>query len=82
MYPTAFLPFFLVLVLISLRSANAWAACMGAVAFFQAASPILLVAGGRISGIAPAYGLMFVGLWHVYGHLFARRDLDRLRLTA
>lgn len=78
MYFTPFFPIFLALAIYALRSANAWAIAMGIACFFQAASPILVVGGGRVSGIAPAYALMFVGLWHVYGHLLMRRDRKSL----
>lgn len=72
MYLTAFLPFFLLLVLYAFRGPAQWAIATGIAAFFQAATPILVFAGGRASGLAPAYCLLFVGLWHVYGMARAR----------
>jgi len=61
---TAFLPFFAVLVWIALRSPSHWLAATGFAAFLQGASPFVLTAGGRLAGMAPAYLLAFVGLFH------------------
>ena len=64
---TLFFPIFLLMTVVALTSVNRWAWMMGFSAFFQAASPIAIVGGGRYVGIAPVYCLMFIGLWHLYG---------------
>jgi hypothetical protein len=61
---TAFFPFFLVLLGISLRSPLHWLAATGFACFLQGASPFVLTAGGRLAGMAPAYLLTAVGLLH------------------
>lgn len=71
---TAFLPFFLVLLAIALRSPLHWLAATGFACFLQGASPFVLTAGGRLAGMAPAYLLTAVGLLH-----YLR---ERLRLGA
>lgn len=65
MFFTSFTPFFLVVLLFAVRRPSYWAIATGAMAFFQGASPILIVAGGRVSGLAPAYCLVPVGLFFV-----------------
>ena len=62
---TAFMPFFAILVWVALRSPSHWLAATGFAAFLQGASPFLLVAGGRFAGMAPAYLLTFIGLFHL-----------------
>jgi len=61
---TAFLPFFAILVWVALRSPSHWLAATGFAAFLQGASPFTLTAGGRLAGMAPAYLLTFIGLFH------------------
>lgn len=61
---TEFSPFFLMLAIVSLCSVRSWVIMTGIAAFFQAASPILIQGGGRITGISPGYVLLTVGLWH------------------
>lgn len=61
---TAFLPFFVILVLVALRSPMHWLAATGFAAFLQGASPFTLTAGGRLAGMAPAYLLLFIGMFH------------------
>lgn len=61
---TAFLPFFIVLMIWAMRSQNAWLTATGFACYLQGASPILLTAGGRLSGMAPAYMLLSVGVFH------------------
>ncbi|MFM2449849.1 MAG: hypothetical protein RIS44_2299 [Pseudomonadota bacterium] len=70
MQPTLFFPIFLLMTVVALTSVQRWAWMMGFSAFFQAASPIAIVGGGRYVGIAPVYCLMFIGLWHVYGSYY------------
>lgn len=70
---TAFLPFFLVLLAISLRSPLHWLAATGFACFLQGASPFVFTAGGRLAGMAPAYLLTAAGLLH---YLRARLSLD------
>lgn len=62
MYFTDFFPFFLIVAMYALRGPYQWAAATGAMAFFQAASPILFAGGGRAIGLAPAYCLVPVAL--------------------
>ncbi len=61
---TAFLPFFLVLLAVALRSPLHWLAATGFACFLQGASPFILTAGGRLAGMAPAYLLTGVGFIH------------------
>jgi hypothetical protein len=61
---TAFLPFFAILVWVALRSPSHWLAATGFAAFLQGASPFVLTAGGRLAGMAPAYLLTFIGIFH------------------
>ena len=61
---TAFAPFFLVLLVVALRSPLHWLAATGFACFLQGASPFLLSAGGRAAGMAPAYLLTLIGIWH------------------
>jgi hypothetical protein len=61
---TAFLPFFLLLAWIALRSPLHWLAATGFACFLQGASPFVLSAGGRLAGMAPAYLLTAIGAWH------------------
>ena len=67
---TDFLPAFLVMALVALRGPRAWLAVTAIAAFFQAATPLLLGVGGRAAGLAPAYALLPIGLWHGLGLLF------------
>lgn len=66
MYLTPFFPVFLIFVVYAFRGTSQWATATAIACYFQSASPILLQGGGRLSGLAPAYCLVFVGLWHVY----------------
>ena len=61
---TAFLPFFFLLLVWAMRGQRGWLAATGFACYLQGASPILLTAGGRLSGMAPAYCLLGVGLFH------------------
>ncbi|MBK8151397.1 MAG: hypothetical protein IPK58_25185 [Acidobacteria bacterium] len=72
MHFTAFFPFFMLFVIYAFRGPTQWAIATGIACFFQAATPILILVGGRASGLAPAYCLLFVGFWHVYGMVRAR----------
>lgn len=56
------MPFFLIAFVYALRSPSNWAIATGVMSFFQGASPILIYAGGRLSGLAPAYCLVPIGL--------------------
>jgi hypothetical protein len=62
---TPFAPFFLLLLLTACCGIRGWMLATGASAFIQSAAPIMIAAGGRDSGLIPAYGLMFIGLMHV-----------------
>jgi hypothetical protein len=61
---TAFLPFFLLLAWIAMRSPMHWLAATGFACFLQGASPFVVSAGGRLAGMAPAYLLTAIGAWH------------------
>lgn len=61
---TAFLPFFAVLVWVALRSPSHWLAATGFAVFLQGASPFNVDLGGRFAGMAPAYLLTIVGMFH------------------
>ena len=62
---TAFFPFFLLLLAWAARSERHWLAATGFSCFLQGASPFILTAGGRLAGVAPAYLLVFVGMYHM-----------------
>lgn len=66
MYPTAFFPVFLIFLIYAFRGPSQWAVATAIACFFQASTPILVLAGGRASGLAPAYCLLVVGFWHAY----------------
>jgi|GEM_PF-2465400 len=68
---TAFFPFFVAMLFWALRSPNHWLATTGFACFLQGASPVMLSAGGRLSGMAPAYALVCVGVLH---QLLRRRN--------
>ncbi len=70
---TPFAPFFLVLAVIACCGIRGWMVAVGASAFIQSAAPILIAAGGRDSGLIPAYGLMFIGIGHVVWLQLQRR---------
>ena len=70
---TPFAPFFLLLVVIACCGIRGWMVAVGASAFIQSAAPILIAAGGRDSGLIPAYGLMFIGIGHVVWLQLQRR---------
>ena len=77
---TAFLPFFAILVWVALRSPSHWLAATGFAVFLQGASPFNLAAGDRFAGMAPAYLLTFIGVFHylrVRLHPAARADGER-----
>ncbi|MCB1907318.1 MAG: hypothetical protein KDH15_08105 [Rhodocyclaceae bacterium] len=67
---TDFLPAFLVMALFAFKGPRAWLAVTAIAAFFQAATPIVLGVGGRAAGLAPAYALLPIGVWHGLGLLF------------
>jgi hypothetical protein len=47
-----------------------WVIATAVLCYFQGSSPFIVVGGGRISGIAPAYAMLMVGFVH---YLFLRR---------
>jgi hypothetical protein len=75
MYFTAFTPFFFLFVVFALRGIPQWGMATLVASFFQGASPLLVVGGGRVSGIAPAYALLGIGVLH--GLLLSFRQRDR-----
>jgi hypothetical protein len=72
MFFTEFFPFFMGLFIYASCSANNFARALGISSFFAAASPVLVVGGGRIAGIPPAYVIMFIGFVYVYIRLYAK----------
>jgi len=74
---TPFAPIFLLLMLIASCGIRGWMFATGIAVFFQSAAPILINAGGRVSGLIPAYGLMFIGLAHVVLSKLRQRGADR-----
>src|SRR5581483_9095397 len=59
---TAFAPFFAILLVYACRGERQWVTATLLGSFFQGASPLLVTAGGRVSGIQTAYGLLPLGL--------------------
>ncbi len=70
---TWFAPLFLCLFVWACRGERQWVAATVVATFFQAASPILFVAGGRNIGMQPAYLLLPVGLTQFFMHAFRPR---------
>jgi hypothetical protein len=64
MHVTWFAPFFLVQLLYACRGEREWGKATIFASFFQAASPVLVTLGGRISGLQPAYALIPIGILH------------------
>src|ERR1700759_808910 len=62
---TLFTPFFLLFVLYACLGERQWVVATLVAAFFQAASPLLLAGGGRITGIQTAYALLPLGVMHL-----------------
>jgi hypothetical protein len=62
---TAFFPFFLMLLIWSACNEKHWLAATGFACFLQGASPFIMTAGGRLSGVAPGYLLVCVGIYHL-----------------
>jgi hypothetical protein len=58
---TWFLPIFAVLFAYACRGQRQWVAATVVASFFQAASPILVSGGGRLSGLQTAYALLPIG---------------------
>jgi hypothetical protein len=73
---TPFALVFLVLMLVACCGVRHWMFATGIAVFFQSAAPLLITAGGRVSGLMPAYGLMFIGLVHVVLSKLRQRGLD------
>lgn len=66
MMATYFFPIFAILLIASFRTPRLWLAATVVGAIFQAASPIILAAGGRYIGFNSAYIIMWVGLFHLF----------------
>jgi hypothetical protein len=74
---TLFLPFFLVIAWVAMRSPLHWLAATAFSSFLMGASPFMITAGGRAAGIAPAYLLTMMGAWH-----YVRERMNPLALRA
>src|SRR5882724_7170909 len=68
---TLFAPIFLAFFLYACRGERQWAMATITSSFLQAATPVLVSAGGRITGIQTAYALLPLGVLHLV--------LDQLR---
>lgn len=64
MIVTPFLPAFLLLLGLALRSPRHWVIATAVACYMQGATPFLLTAGGRMVGLAPGYLLLGIGLLH------------------
>ncbi|MBQ1783110.1 MAG: hypothetical protein II007_05620 [Gammaproteobacteria bacterium] len=62
---TYFFPIFAILLIASFRSPRLWFIATVVGSIFQAASPVILVAGGRYIGFNSAYIIMWVGVFHL-----------------
>jgi hypothetical protein len=71
---TDFAPIFVVMLFWACFGARQWLAATLIASLFQGATPVLLTAGGRMSGIAPAYGLLGIGVLHWVLTLPQRRN--------
>jgi hypothetical protein len=76
---TEFSPFFLIMAIVSFSSVRSWVIMTGIASFFQAASPILIQGGGRMTGVSPGYILLAVGLWHFGKICFESLSLKQRR---
>ncbi len=74
MFFTPFTPYFIAIFLYAMRRPANWVIATGVMVFFQGASPILIVAGGKISGLAPAYCLIPIGLIFVIKEWISDRN--------
>jgi hypothetical protein len=84
MSATWFTPFFLIFLIYACRGQRQWAVSTIVASFFQAASPILVVAGGRINGLQPAYALLPVGVAQILFESFNLKNaaLNRRYITS
>jgi len=73
---TWFLPIFVILFVYACRGQRQWVTATIVASFFQAATPILLSAGGRLSGLQTAYALLPIG---VFQFILRSFQLDRQR---
>lgn len=64
---TFFLFVFVFFFFYACKGERQWALATIGATFFEAASPILINAGGRVTGFQSAYLLLPIGLLHVYG---------------
>jgi hypothetical protein len=64
MIVTWFAPFFIIAAIYAFGTVQRWMNATVSLSIFQAASPILLTAGGRFSGVQPAYALLPIGVLH------------------
>jgi hypothetical protein len=62
---TLFAPLFLLFAIYACLGERQWVTATLTSAFLQGASPILLAAGGRITGVQTAYALVPIGVLHV-----------------
>jgi hypothetical protein len=65
MLVTWFAPFFVIAAIYAFGSMARWLNATLALSVFQAASPVLITAGGRISGIQAVYALLPIGALHI-----------------
>ncbi len=65
---TPFAPIFLILLIVAAVSVRGWVVAIGIAAFLQSPAPVVVDAGGRLSGIMPAYALLGIGLIHAVLH--------------
>ena len=64
---TFFLLVFIFFFIYACRGERQWALATIGACFFEAASPILVNAGGRVTGFQSAYLLIPIGIIHLYG---------------
>ncbi|MGA8706218.1 MAG: hypothetical protein WB646_04440 [Steroidobacteraceae bacterium] len=58
-------------------SVRGWVVAIGIAAFLQSPAPIVVDAGGRLSGIMPAYALLAVGMIHAVLHALRPRSAPK-----
>jgi hypothetical protein len=80
MHPTAFFPIFLGLMVYACRGRHQWMMATIVGSFLQGATPILITAGGRLSGLQTAYGLIPIGIFYFIVDAYAAKGKPPRRL--
>jgi hypothetical protein len=75
---TLYLPIFIIFLIYACRGEREWALASIISSFAEAASPLLVSAGGRITGTQTVYLLIPIGMIHMYGSAMREARLRAL----